>query len=280
MRFLMPATGQPPRRGSYVFADEPTDSDGQHKRMLEQLARALDPFTTRRLESIVVGSSRCLELGAGYGSVAQWLADQVGSDGEVVATDIDISNITPQGRMKVVKHDIVSDPLTPDYYDIIHARLLLAHLPQRRAVLSKLVASLAPGGTLVIEEFEPSWNDCILDTPDDEAHRLFAVYHDTLVNVMTQAGIDTKWGRDCHRAMREEGLVDVTTEFWARSWHGGDAGTLLPFYATSQLREQLIAAGMSVQDVDRFRKILIDHRTVIRTSMTLSTSGRKLPVDG
>jgi 2-polyprenyl-3-methyl-5-hydroxy-6-metoxy-1,4-benzoquinol methylase len=38
-------------------------------------------------------------------------------------------------------------------YDLIHARLVLSHLPQRRDVLARLVQALRPGGWLVVEDF-------------------------------------------------------------------------------------------------------------------------------
>ena len=56
-------------------------------RMLEQLQ---DPDTLRRIDRIGVDVGwRCLELGAGGGSIATALADRVGESGRVVAADMD-----------------------------------------------------------------------------------------------------------------------------------------------------------------------------------------------
>jgi 2-polyprenyl-3-methyl-5-hydroxy-6-metoxy-1,4-benzoquinol methylase len=47
--------------------------------LLERLA---DPITLRRLQSLGVGVGwRCLEVGAGHGSIVRWLARQVGPQG-------------------------------------------------------------------------------------------------------------------------------------------------------------------------------------------------------
>jgi len=55
--------------------------------LLEQVA---DPITLRRLERLDVREGwRCLEVGAGHGSVVRWLARPVGPQGPVVATDLD-----------------------------------------------------------------------------------------------------------------------------------------------------------------------------------------------
>ncbi|MGH3831357.1 MAG: methyltransferase [Pseudonocardiaceae bacterium] len=61
--------------------------------LLEQVK---DPDTIRILESLPINeSSRCLEIGAGMGSIAYWLAARC-SRGHVVAVDIDTRNLDPQ----------------------------------------------------------------------------------------------------------------------------------------------------------------------------------------
>src|ERR671925_2230443 len=58
------------------------------RQRLAARARLLDPGSTRHLDAIGVRpGSRCLEVGAGSGSIAAWLCDRVGPDGTVVATD-------------------------------------------------------------------------------------------------------------------------------------------------------------------------------------------------
>jgi hypothetical protein len=57
-----------------------------------------DPGTWALLESIGVGPGwRCLEAGAGGGSIAAWMAERVGPDGSVLATDIDTTHLEPLG---------------------------------------------------------------------------------------------------------------------------------------------------------------------------------------
>jgi ubiquinone/menaquinone biosynthesis C-methylase UbiE len=63
--------------------------DHTWKNEREQLARVLDPFTIQRLEALGVGEGwRCLEVGAGGGSIAKRLCGKVGPRGRVVATDL------------------------------------------------------------------------------------------------------------------------------------------------------------------------------------------------
>src|SRR6266516_3180461 len=113
----------------------------------------LDPITTGRLTSTGVGPGwRCLEVGAGGGSVAGWLAARVGGGvgppGHVLATDINPAQLRPGPGLEVARHDIVRDPLPDAAYDLVHARLVLQHLPERQAVLARLARTLRPGGWL------------------------------------------------------------------------------------------------------------------------------------
>ena len=71
----------------YMFA-EAYDLDTELGRL--KLVESLnDPFTIRNLQATGVTSGwRCLEVGAGAGSMTRWLAAQVAPTGSVTAVDI------------------------------------------------------------------------------------------------------------------------------------------------------------------------------------------------
>jgi SAM-dependent methyltransferase len=261
----------------YVFADDAQRGATHHAALLAVLAQMLDPFTTWRLSRYVTPTSRCLEVAAGSGSVAEWLAQRAG---EVTATDTDPTHVAAVAakypNLIVRRHDLVTDALEEGRWDVIHVRLLLAHLPNRHELVGKLAAALAPGGVLVIDEFQPSWDWCVLDAPDRLlARRLFAAYHEALTTVLAAAGNDTTFGRNAHRTMRDHGLVDVDVELWAKSWSGGQPGCQLPYLATAQLAPKLIGAGLSADDIATFRQLLQDPRLLIHSNLVVSTAGRR-----
>ena len=81
---------------------------------LAALAEALDPGTVRHLDSIGVGRGwRCLEVGAGGGSIAAWLSERVAGDGAVVATDLDTTVLRELSRpnLEIRVHDVLEDDL-------------------------------------------------------------------------------------------------------------------------------------------------------------------------
>jgi SAM-dependent methyltransferase len=122
----------------------------------DALSGIYDRDTIRHLQDRGVGECwRCLEVGGG-GSITAWLANRVGPTGGVLVTDIDPRFLEPLSaqNVEVREHNIVTDPLPEAAFDLIHARLVLIHLPEREKVLARLVSALKPGGWLVDEDFD------------------------------------------------------------------------------------------------------------------------------
>jgi len=120
---------------------------------LAGLETALDPGTRSHMTRLGVGpGARCLEIGAGGGSVAFWLAEQVAPSGRVVATDLETDFLESEasGRpcLEVLKHDIMADAL-PTGFDLVHARWLVEWLPDKRLALERMADSLDLGERLL-----------------------------------------------------------------------------------------------------------------------------------
>ena len=66
-------------------------------RRLDALESAHDATTMRRLRAAGVQPGwRCLEVGAGRGSIARWLGTAVAPHGQVIALDIDARFLRPR----------------------------------------------------------------------------------------------------------------------------------------------------------------------------------------
>jgi SAM-dependent methyltransferase len=123
---------------------------------LTAVTRLFDPMTRRHLLARgLTDGWRCLEVGAGTGSIALWMSEQVGPKGRVLATDLSLALMEAQGleaeNLELRQHDILADPLPDEEFDLIHTRLVLEHLPGRLDALERLSRALAPGGWLVVE---------------------------------------------------------------------------------------------------------------------------------
>lgn len=261
-----------PDAPTYSFDNDDPEAVDRHS----HLSVILDDFTFARLEGVgELSGQRCLEVGAGGGSVARWLADRVGPTGRVLATDLNPRHIPADPGYAVLQHDLVTESVPDGPWDLIHARLVLLHIPQRVEILGRLAAALAPGGALVVEEWATEFDNLVLAAPDEESAGLVEQYQDILVNrVLPAKGNDPTWAGKVHGAMLAAGLVDVDTAIHARSWPGGTAGALIIAANVAQLREEFIAAGFTAERLDRLCRVVEDPRVVIRGHFTYSTVGR------
>ena len=132
------------QRNPYIFGNAAEAETAERFASLD----ALYNFRTFRfLETTGIGPGwRCLEVGGGSGSVAAWMAERVGPSGYVLVTDTDPRFMErPAYRrpahMELHRHDIGVEPLPEQAFDLIHARLVLQRLPQRREALGRLVAA-------------------------------------------------------------------------------------------------------------------------------------------
>ena len=128
----------------------------QERIRLAGLEAALDQGTHEHLTRLGAGPGRrCLEIGAGGGAVAFWLAERVAPGGVVVATDVETDFLTAAAarypNLEVLRHDITTEDL-PTGFDLVHARWLLEWLPDKREALGRMKAALRPGGVLIVEE--------------------------------------------------------------------------------------------------------------------------------
>ena len=140
---------------------------------LAALAEALDPGTVRHLDSIGVGRGwRCLEVGAGGGSIAAWLSERVAGDGAVVATDLDTTVLRELWRpnLEIRVHDVLEDDLPEGEFDLVHVRLLLGWLsePQRGAATAGRQRSTRAAGCSPRRWTSRPWHPTRTSTP---AHR-------------------------------------------------------------------------------------------------------------
>ncbi len=184
---------------------------------LEALAAVFDPATFRHLSDLGTGPGwRCWEVGAGGPSVPRWLGERVAPGGRVLATDLDVTwTAAAAGSLvEVRRHAVVAEPPPEDGFDLIHARLLLVHLPEREQVLSSLVAALRPGGWLLVEDADPALQPrSALDPrgPEDElANRV----RDGLRTLLAGRQADLAFGRRLPGMLRAAGLADVAADAW------------------------------------------------------------------
>lgn len=223
----------------YVF----DNAEEETQRRFAALPAMYDPGTIRHLEQLAVSEGwNCLEIGAGAGTIAKWLGMRVGSTGRVLATDLDTRFLDQLDlpNVEVRRHNIESDPLPEDAFDLIHLRLVLVHLLGRDRVVQSLVGSLRSGGWLLAEEF-----DSMSMPADPDANPAETLLATDVVfrEVMTARGLDLRYGRKLPSRFEQIGLVDVDAEGRVPLWRGADYGGMLMRANFEQLRDEILATG-------------------------------------
>src|SRR6516165_8027107 len=190
---------------------------------LDLLERIFDPLSRRR-RGLVQPGWRCLEVGAGRGSMAVWLAEQVGDNGHVVATDIDLTYLKRLNvpNLEVRQHNILEDPLDalgPGSFDLVCSRLMLFWLVGRQeAAIRRMVECLRPGGWLVDEDGD--WGTL---APVDPSHPYSALYSRAARagGWWASRGYDPFFGRKLQVLFERCGLKNIRHEATAEVVRGG-----------------------------------------------------------
>ena len=259
-------------REGYLF-DNRHDQAGQR---LTALAELFDPTTFRHLDALALASGHTVwEVGAGGPTVPRWLAQRVAPGGRVLATDIDPRWLDGLGdTVEVRRHDLGRDEPPDGPFDVVHARLLLVHVPAREQALAAMAAALRPGGWLLVEEADPDLQPLVCPDEAGPAQALANRLKNASRQLLLQRGVDLAYGRTLPRRLRRLGLVDVAADSYFPL--SGPACTRLEHASVTQLRDQLVAAGLATAaDVDAHMVNLAAGPLDLATSPLISVWGRR-----
>jgi SAM-dependent methyltransferase len=181
------------------------------------LSALFDPGTLRQFDACgITHGWRCWEVGAGGSSLVRTVAQRVGPGGHVLATDIDASwaRQAASANVEIRIHDVAADPPPGEAFDLVHARLVLVHVPERQRALRNMVSALKPGGWLVIEDADPALQPLSCIDAHGPAQELANRIRQGFRALLSERGADLCFGRKLPRLFREAGMVEVAAEAW------------------------------------------------------------------
>lgn len=257
--------------GTYRDGALSKDSPTEHAR-LSAIQNSADAGTISVLEGLSIADDwDCLDLGAGAGSIAYWLAERC-PRGRVVANDVDVRYLTADRgpHLEVHEADITAAGFAPGRFDLVHARFVLCHLPQRDEVIAHAVADwLKPGGVLVVTD--------PYQLPAETSRfplvrRLMAAYQ----QVYAGHGADLQWARGLPSVLAGAGLteIDYTGKLGCMGNQARDRWRPL----ITQVAPAMIADGLLRQgDIDDFLACLDDPAFIDIPQFTITAWGRARP---
>jgi SAM-dependent methyltransferase len=239
---------------------------------LRLLAEFHDPLSEVQLDAIGVGEGwRCLDVGAGGGAVTRMLAARVGGTGSVLAVDLDTSLLEElaDDRVEVRRHDLRADPLPAGGFDLVHARLLLVHLPSRLAALRRLADAVRPGGW--VAALDPDFTTVSISPTSQSWERPWSAWYDAVI----AGGWDPRYGARLAGEMSAIGLTDVHAEYVSGIERGGSVRARLLSLTLERMRHRLIAFGAESEEIDEARRILEDPSSELSGPTTCVARGRR-----
>lgn len=193
---------------------------------------------------------RCLDVGAGGGSVARWLATATGDPALVVATDLDARSLAPleNSGVQVLVHDVVADDFPSGSFDLIHARFVLEHIAAREEVIERTAQWLTPEGVLVLVD---GASFSVLDSPNPRYRAAMRAW----VDVLALTGTDYQWARTFPQPLQRHGYRDVGAACNVQVLQGGSPIARLMSLTLESLRDRILDAGLlppgGVEDAQR-----------------------------
>jgi SAM-dependent methyltransferase len=240
-------------------------------------AALFDPVTFRHFDRLgVVEGWCCWEVGAGGISVVRHLAARVGGHGRVLATDINVAWAAEAhaANVSVVEHDVASDPPAAGPFDLVHARLVLVHVPERDRALANMASVLRPGGVLLVEDADPALQplSCLeeLGPAEELANRIRRGFR----ALLAERGVDLAYGRSLPRRLRAAGMVGVAAD--AAFPVSDPACAVLETATVTLLREQLLDDGVaSAAEIQRHLEAVAAGRLDLAQPPLISCWGRR-----
>jgi len=270
---------------TYVFANsqsseniELQESELKELARLQAIERVFDPASLRRIQATGIASNwRCLELGAGAGSIAQWMAEIVGENGKVVAVDLNtrfIANIQ-RSNLEVIEADIRHLKLESQSFDLIHVRYVLIHIPEFQVALAKMLDLLKPGAWIVIEE--PDFSAARAIAGNEIACQSMNRVNVAIAEMFSSRGMDYAFGIKLPAIFQQLNLQELSVEKDTALAPGGSGIATVMKMSAERLAEKYIATGKATQqDIEQYCQIATDSRAWAIYYSTIGVTAKKV----
>jgi ubiquinone/menaquinone biosynthesis C-methylase UbiE len=226
---------------------------------------------------------RVLDVGCGPVGILALLSELVGRDGEVIGLEredrfVEMARAEVAqrglGNVRIVRGDALSAGLERDSFDLVHERLVLVNVPERRELVAEMVSLAAPGGVIVLEDIDNvSW---VCEPRHESWTVLLEAFHQTF----RAGGGDPFVGRRLAGLLREAGILDVQMSVHAALPQPGQYRRTHLLSLIESIREKAIGSGViSEAELERHRAALRGHltdpATVVVDKLLIQSWGRK-----
>jgi SAM-dependent methyltransferase len=130
----------------------------------------------------------------------------------------------------------VAAPVEPGTFDLVTARAVLHHVPNAEAAMANMVASLRPGGALLL--IEPDFLPVSIAEPSD-----VRAFWNGWLAWSRERGIDYTIGRTLAPRLAALGLIEISGTAETAIYNGGSCWADYWIPTITELRNDLIRSG-------------------------------------
>lgn len=257
--------------------DELTETELKELARLQAIERVFDPASRRRIQATGIAANwRCLEVGAGAGSIARWMAEIVGDDGKVVAVDLNTRFIAKSNpaNIEVIESDIRYLALESQSFDLIHTRYVLIHVPEFQVALAKMLDLLKPGGWIVIEE--PDFSAARAIAGNEAACQSMNRVNEAIAQMFASRGMDYAFGIRLPAIFQQMNLQELSVENDTPLAPGGSGIATVMKMSAERLADKYIATNKATrEDIERYCQIAEDPQSWAIYYSTIGAAARK-----
>jgi SAM-dependent methyltransferase len=261
--------------GSAVYVLVTGEAGAARLRLLHEVYGA---STEALLTELGLGPGmHAVDIGCGTGTVARWMAAQVGRGGAAFGVDVSQAQLEVarreaqrlgQAQLRFVQADAYQTGLPRAAFDVVYCRFLLCHLTQPERALREMIALLKPGGVLLCDDVDVA--SIFADPPSPIVDRM----RDLMRAVGVARGVDYCLGIRLHRLFRQLGL-NPQVRFDQPIYATGE-GKRFWEYTVLEAGPAIVQAGLATQD--DLQRLAEDLAQVARDETILVAQARKVQV--
>jgi SAM-dependent methyltransferase len=188
--------------------------DAAEYERLRAQAHSWQAATSRVFDQVALGpGARCLDAGCGPGFTMRMMAERVGPSGHVTGVDVDpaigdeaigLMLGSGYGNCAFEQVDLESGQhIRGAPFDIVYARLLVFHARDQVALVRRLWEAVAPGGYLVLHDYDIRTADVRPGLPSMQEWKR------VVLSAFTEAGRDVHIGHRLPLLFQEAGIGPV-----------------------------------------------------------------------
>jgi len=257
-------------------------SVGESERLQRQ-ASELAGESEEVIDRVGLRAGDCaIDLGCGPCGVLDLLHRRVSPGGRVVGLDSDPAHVEMASEfvskrgldgVEVLVADARSTGLSADSFDLVHARALLATVPEADKVVAEMVRLAKPGGWVAGLEPEPELSICYPSHPAvDRLRELFFA-------AFTRNGADPRVGRKMAQRYRDASLEDVAVEARASVYPIGHSRRTVRVDLVRAMRSQILELGLAdepeLDELDATARAHLQNADVVVMHLMFLAWGRK-----